>query len=510
MFKNTIIRKKSYFDSVTLMSLTAEIKKISGVEEVVIAMATEMNLDILVANGLTTNETKNSEPNDLIIAYILGDESQEELVIESINRGLAPKKITDDKTELNFSTIHAAQEHANANIVVISAPGEYASMEAMIALRENLHVMLFSDNVTVEEEVELKEYARKKGLLMMGPDCGTSIINNVGLCFANNVNTGNIGLVGASGTGLQEVTVLIDKYGGGISHAIGVGGRDLSEKVGGIMMIESIKALAQDEKTEIIVLISKPPHISVRKKIMNLLEQINKPVVINFLDDQESEKSSKYYFTSELNEAAKTAVSLSGNINSTDNENYHQELDYSFIKEQEYLIGLYCGGTLCAEALSIGRKYLNIKSNVAKNKNEKLLDPFISEGHTLVDLGDDNFTNGRPHPMIEPSIRLERIIEEASKKTTKVIFLDFELGFGSHNDPVGVTIPTIIEAQSIAKSQNREVAFVAYVLGTDHDFQNKKEQEQKLIDAGVLVGQSHSDAIKLALKITGGGSNVGL
>ncbi len=506
MYKKTLIRKKTYFDSVTLMSLTAKIKQIAGVHHVVIAMATDMNLDILRKNGLATAETEASAPNDLAIALELEDASLEEAVLQAIDDGLKPVKLQSQTQEITYKTIHAAAQETNSNLVVISAPGEYAAREAMLALRDGLHVMLFSDNISVAEELSLKTYAREKGLLVMGPDCGTSIINQVGLCFANAVQSGTIGLVAASGTGLQEVTVQIHHYGGGISQAIGVGGRDLNEAIGGIMMMEGIKALNQDPQTEVIVLISKPPHPAVREKIMELLTTVNKPVVINFLDDH-AQQDERYHYANELVDAARLAVSLAypAARQNTEGNDLTSIPAYGFAEEQKYLRGLYCGGTLCAEALSIGRQRLSCKSNVAKKEQEKLADPFVSVGHTLVDLGDDVFTNGRPHPMIEPSIRLDRIIAEANDPKTKVILLDFELGFGSHPDPAGITIPAIQEAQNIARRANRDLAFVGYVLGTDQDFQDKAKQIQLLKEWNVLVADSHADAIRLAVQITEGG-----
>lgn len=506
MYKKTLIRKKTYFDSVTLMSLTAKIKQMAGVHQVVIAMATEMNLDILRKNGLATEETEASAPNDLAIALELEEAALEEAVLQAIEDGLKPSKPQNQAQQLSYKTIHAAQEASSSNIVVISAPGEYASREAILALREGLHVMLFSDNIPVEEEIALKRYAQEHGLLVMGPDCGTSIINQVGLCFANAVQAGNIGLVAASGTGLQEVTVQIHQYGGGISQAIGVGGRDLSEAVGGIMMIEGIKALNQDPNTQVIVLISKPPHASVRERIMELLENVDKPVVINFLDDHAKNRNERYYYADELADAARIAVGLAKQTDITKAAESRPTAipSFAFAKEQIYLRGLYCGGTLCAEALSIGRQTLSCKSNVAKQEQEKLDNPFVSIGHTLVDLGDDVFTNGRPHPMIEPSIRLERIIAEANDPETKVILLDFELGYGSHMDPVGITLPAILEAQEIARRANREIAFVGYVLGTDQDFQNKTQQMELLKAQKVLIADCHADAIRLAVQITEG------
>ncbi|MFA6738992.1 MAG: acyl-CoA synthetase FdrA [Bacilli bacterium] len=510
MHQQTIVRKKSYFDSVTLMSLTAKIKGIEGVHEVVIAMATDMNLDILAQTGLLTEEARSATPNDLVIGLSLDEEKQMETVLAAIDQGLKPVGASGEAQQVRYASIAAATEQGEYNLAVISVPGRYAAREAMQALRRGLHVMLFSDNISIEEEIQLKTYARSKGLLVMGPDCGTAVLNNVGLCFANHNRPGSIGLVAASGTGLQEVLVVIDQLGGGVSQAIGVGGRDLSKEVGGIMMIEGIQALQQDPNTETIVLISKPPHPSVKAKIMATLEQSSKPVVLCFLDAEPDPEHPQYDYASELAEAAYLACARSGIPLPAPDDQKLQEAaakTYRFAPSQQYLRGLFCGGTLTSEALSLARKVIPIQSNVAKKEHEKLHDVLHSSGHVVLDMGDDYFTNGKPHPMIEPSNRLERLLQEAADPTVKVILLDFEIGYGSHADPVGVTLPTLQKAQQLAFREGRELAFVAYVQGSEGDKQDKASQIRRLEEAGVLVGRTNAETVRMALHIlTKGGA----
>ena len=508
--KNTIIRKNAYYDSVTLMSLSSKILDVKGVEEAVVSMATEMNKELLQNVGLATKESDDAGNNDLIIAIKAENENSYEEALKLVEELLSPKNKKKNKGELESpKTIDAAlQQMEDANLAVISVPGRYAAREAKKALEKGLHVMMFSDNVTLEEEKELKEIGREKGLLVMGPDCGTASINNVGLCFANEVRNGNIGIVGASGTGLQEVMVQIHRLGGGISQGIGTGGRDLKEEIGGIMMIEGLKALSGDKDTEVIVLISKPPAKSVEKKILEEIKNVDKPVVICFIDgNKEDEKDSKAIFVYGLYEAAKKAVELSsGCKEEIEKENNSfidaKELKKSLKPEQRYFRGLFCGGTLCAEALSILRgSFDSVRSNVAKNENEKLENINDYHGNVLLDLGEDEFTVGKPHPMIEPTLRLDRIIKEAKDEEVGVILMDFELGYGSHEDPVGVTIKSIKEAKNIANSHGRNLIFVAYICGTDIDKQNYEDQRKMLEQEGVLIAESNIEAANIVIEI---------
>ncbi len=490
------IRKNSYFDSVTLMSISAAIKKTEGVLDAVISMATDMNKELLARVGLMTEEIAACTENDLVIAAMCEDGMEPTDITALVEEKLKGDKNASEEKEEVYKSVKAAKgNHPEADMVIISVPGEHAAREAMNALKLGMNVMLFSDNVAIEEELALKQYAHEKDLLVMGPDCGTAYINHTALCFANVVNEGTVGIVGASGTGMQEMMVLVDRFGGGISNAIGVGGRDLTSDIGGIMMIDGLRMLQADENTKTIVIVSKVPAPEVKDRIMEIIHnEITKPVVIYFSTDKVMEDTDSVIFGRSLKEAAQIAVCLDSGM--------------TFMKKAESvpekkataknILGMYCGGTLCAEAYYYLRNRVkDIHSNIAKVEEEKMKDVFSLEGNILLDLGDDVFTNGRPHPMIDPTIRLDRIIEACKQKTTGVVLLDFELGYGSHEDPVGATIDAIIEG----KKQNPEVTFVTYVCGTDRDDQNKRRSEKLLLDAGCIVAESNIDAVKKAYEL---------
>ncbi|WP_423188494.1 acyl-CoA synthetase FdrA [Alkalibacterium sp. f15] len=508
MITKVLIEKNAYHDSVTLMSLSSKVLSQEGVSDAVVSMATQMNKDLLNNIGLATEESQSATENDLIIAVKAINEEALENAINFIKEELTSKKSGKNKNGNEaVSTFNAAlNELPDANLVIISVPGEYAAREARQALHKGLNVMLFSDNVSIEDEKSLKELGAEKNLLVMGPDCGTSMINNTGLCFANNVKQGGIGLVAASGTGLQEVAVQIDRMGYGITHAIGTGGRDLSEQIGGIMMLEGLKRLQADDNTKVITLISKPPSKAVQEKILNKVKESTKPIVVCFLDGDKNEvEASGAQFASNLIEAAKLSI-LNLDESVTFNDDLSNETINSLKDEmnrladsQKYIKGLFCGGTLTAEALSVLRNSVKvIQSNVAKKAVEKLSDTASSDTHILLDMGDDEFTKGKPHPMIEPNLRNERILKEANNPNTAVLLLDFELGYGSHVDPVGESLETLIEAKNVAEKAGRYLSIVAYVCGTDSDKQGLADQERKLTDIGILVAKSNAEASKIA------------
>lgn len=507
--KDFKVLKNSYYDSVTLMSTTVAIKKALNLKDLVMFMGTDMNKDMMDSVGLYDQIFDDATPNDLLLGAEMEEvnEDWDKQVIEQLSN----KNKKQDNSDTVYKTISQAKEAKDSNIAIISVPGIYAANEAYKALENNMHVMLFSDNVSVEDEIALKDLGIKKDLLVMGPDCGTAIINGKGLCFANVVSKGNIGLVAASGTGLQEVTVIIDRFGGGITQAIGVGGRDLSEAVGGKMMLKSIDALNSDDQTKVIVLISKPPHKTVLDKIIKKLKTVDKKVVVCLLDAKVDQKIDNVFFVSTLTEAGQKALELIGkktpNLTELDDElkTVIENEKKLKAKSQTKVKGLFCGGTLTAETLSVLRDELDgITSNVSKKADEKMKDPMKSNGHNLVDLGDDIFTQGKPHPMIEPTIRLERILLEARNPETSVILLDFELGLGSHDDPVGVTMDTILEAKKISEKEGRHITFVAYVCGTDKDSQGLEKSEKQLRDQGVLVSKTNAHAALIAAAIVGG------
>lgn len=503
-----IIEKNAYHDSVTLMSLSGKVLQQEGVVEAVVSMATAMNKELLENVGMSTEEVQNATENDLIIAVKSKSEVELEQALNYINEQLSSKKSSNNKQGIQSVTTFKGALSAlpEANMAVISVPGEYAAREAKQALNNGLNVMLFSDNVSIEDERELKLLGAEKKLLVMGPDCGTAMINQTGLCFANDVRKGAIGLVAASGTGLQEVAVQINRLGYGITHAIGTGGRDLHEKIGGIMMLEGLELLNEDEDTKVITLISKPPAKSIQEKILNKVREISKPVVVCFLDgDKEAIEQSGAIFAPTLIEGARQSI-LALDENAifdvglrADEKDWVAQKIKQLSDSQKYLKGLFCGGTLTAEALSLLREEIDgLKSNVAKLQHEKLEDVSASDTHILLDMGDDVFTKGKPHPMIEPNLRNERIIKEAKNENTAVLLLDFEIGYGSHEDPVGESFETLKEAQKIAEENGRSLPIVAYICGTDTDKQGLTEQENKLRELGIFVAESNEKASKIA------------
>lgn len=335
---------------------------------------------------------------------------------------------------------------------------------------------------------------------MMGPDCGTAIINGTALCFGNSVRRGSIGIIGASGTGSQELSVRIHEFGAGVSQLIGTGGRDLSEKIGGIMMIDALKMLDADDETQVIALISKPPAPNVAKKVLEQAEKCHKPVVVCFLGSQPlPEDKPGLTFAQGTKEAALKAVLLTG-IRKEDldlhplNLPLIDEVRAKLKPEQKYIRGLFCGGTLCDEAMFAAlEKYDDVYSNIQPNPDYRLKDLNKSIAHTFLDFGDDDFTNGKPHPMIDPTNRIERLLQEARDPEVGVIMMDFVLGFGSHEDPVGVMIDAIKEAKNIAKQDGRELEILGYVLGTDQDTPSMDAQVKMLTDAGVIWASSSTN-----------------
>lgn len=511
MAEITVCRKDSYYDSVTLMTLSSKLKKLDGITDAVVSMATPMNKDLLENIGMLCGDLIDAGPNDLAIAIRGENDEVCRVAFESIDILMQSKSNSKTEQPESFRSIaDAAVKSGPYDLAVISVKGDFAAREAHKALKHDMHVMLFSDNVTVEEELELKTIAHEKNLLVMGPDCGTAILGGVGLCFSNEMRSGNIGLVAASGTGLQEACVLIDRLGAGITQAIGTGGRDLSEAIGGIMMLDGIDLLDNDEATEVIVVVSKPPAPSIANEIIDRLSQSTKPVVVCFIADREREAVGGLHFATSLEDAAYKAVALSDGNDLDESVGTRFPVDESVVvqaaakldAEQAYIRGLFCGGTLAAEALFECSKVLSkTMSNESKELGLKMEDPFVSESNCIVDLGDDVFTVGRPHPMIEPDLRCERIVQEASDPTCAVILLDFEIGYGSNADPVGATLDAIARAHDVRHSLSGDIVFVGYVQGTEGDTQGLEAQRAKLAEAGVIVAESNLHAITIALRI---------
>lgn len=516
MSVQVVIKPNTYFDSVSLMSLSTKANQIEGVDQAIIAMGTEMNKEVMRNVGLFTPEIEAAKTSDLIIVVKVTNAEEIENAFAQVEELLTKKNTSKSKSDVTYSTITSAVSgHPEANLAVIAVNGAYAPREARKALENDLHVMMFSDNVSVEDEIELKQLAHEKGLLMMGPDCGTAIIGNVALCFANAVRKGNIGIVGASGTGSQEVSVRIHEFGGGITQLIGTGGRDLSEAVGGIMMLDGIKALEEDEATKVIVLVSKPPAPSVEEKVLAQIKQCTKPVVVWFVGgDEKKVTEAGGHFASMSKEAALKAVLLAGADESKINKKalnlpLIEEVRAKLKPEQKYIRGLFSGGTLCDEAMHAAmEKFDNVYSNIQRDPNYQLKDVKVSQDHTFIDFGDDQFTQGKPHPMIDPSTRLERFVQEAKDPSVGVIVMDFVLGYGAHEDPVGAMLPAIIEAKQNAEQEGRHLEIIGYILGTELDPQDIDDQINKLLAAGATHASSSQNAGLLAREFVVKGTEV--
>jgi succinyl-CoA synthetase alpha subunit len=508
-----LVEKDSYFDSVFLMLINREVKQFDGVEEAVVSMATEMNMDLLKKMGISGPELSGTTPNDLVVAVVSDSESVATEAIAAAQRLLHQKKSESTAGhEYQPPTLDAAVRAVpDANLVVISLPGQYAAREALKALNQNLHVMLFSDNVSLEDEIRLKKFAAERGLLMMGPDCGTAILNSKPICFANVIRRGNIGIVAAAGTGLQEVSCAISRFGGGVTQGIGTGGRDLSAAVGGIMMLMGIEALANDPDTAVITVVSKPPADEVAAKVIDALSRTGKPCVVDFVGMGERAPEGLLQFATSLEDAAARAVALSAGREYTARTFTLTDPEVDRIVEREvsgmnrsqkYLRGLFTGGTLADEAMvlidtAIGGVY----SNNQKKKELLLKDAHVSTGHTIVDLGDDVFTVGRPHPMIDPSTREERIVAEAEDPDVAVMLLDLVLGYGSHPDPAGAILESLKTAKEKMAARGGYLSIIASITGTEGDYQNMDRQKRVLESSGCVVMPSNFQASMLALKI---------
>ncbi len=507
------IKKNAYYDSVVLMQVTKELKKSEDIKEVIVGMGTPLNKELAENLGLLTEDVKATTQNDFFVSLEGEDTVDMDQVLTRITALLNKKKTSGDQDYRPATLKSALKVMPEANLALFSIPGEYAYDEVKKALDEGLHVMLFSDNVTMDEEKKLKDYAKEKGLLMMGPDCGTAIINHTPLAFANVIKPGNIGIVGASGTGTQEVSVLIDKFGGGISQVIGTGGRDLKEPIGGTMMLMGIDALEDDEKTEVIVLISKPPHESIAKKILERVKKCKKTVVVDFIGgDTKMIESYGAHPCISLEDAAQKAVAVAKGDTPKDFTGFTMDegaVDEMVEKEvqqyssnQKYLRGLYTGGTLADEAMMILSESMEaLYSNKPKSPEFKLADVFKSRENTVVDLGEDEFTVGKPHPMIDPSARGERMKQEGRDENVALVLMDMVLGYGSHQDPAGEMIESIKEAKATMASNGGHLTVVASVCGTEGDPQDLEATEQKLKDIGVILMPSNAQAVKFVDKI---------
>lgn len=480
-----LVRSGFYLDSVGLMQMSKRLTALDGVVDAALMMGTPANHEILTVAGLLNDDGRQATAGDLIIAVRATDDDRCQTAMAAAASLLdAPKVRRPGETTARApKTLRSAlKQMPDANLALISVPGPFAAAEARKALNHGLHAMMFSDNVSLQAERQLKEYAQERGLLLMGPDCGTAIIGGTPIAFANRVPRGSIGIVGASGTGIQEVTTLVAKAGSGISHAFGTGGRDLKDEVGGITTKMALAILEHDEATQTIIIISKPPSRAVAFGILEKVEQSAKKFVICFLGMEDFEVPANAVIASNLKRAALAAVGTGANILG--------DLPETRPTTHRQIIGLFSGGTLCAEAQLV---MIEAEQPVASNTPVPGANPLNGAGHKMIDLGDDEFTAGKPHPMIDPSIRNEHLAKALARSTVGVILIDVVLGHGSHSDPAGAIKSVIDQAKPV------HPLVVASVTGTEEDPQRLSQQVQTLRQAGVLVAPCNADAAFLAL-----------
>ena len=507
-----VIKTSFYFDSFSLMKISSEVRKIAGVREAMVCMGTDLNKEFLKVSKLLTPEAEAATANDLIIALNGEDEQSAEKGIKKTEELLQQRGGTRPGGKSFWPrTLETAQRRfPEANLVLLSIPGRYVRREAEFALNKGLHVMIFSDNVPVEDEVELKKLGQNKGLFVMGPDCGTAIINGTPLGFANAVRRGPVGIIGASGTGIQEVSVILHKIGIGVGQAIGTGGRDLSREVGGITTKMAIDALARDPEVQIIVLLAKTFDIETGEDVFAILRRSRKPALVNLMGwPTELVKTSGLEAALTLEDTAfRTAAILEREMNKgflpTQDElavTIRSEAT-ALSSRQKYLRGLFSGGTLCAETVTVFSQMLGkVYSNIHHAASVLLPDPERSIDHTVIDLGDDYFTRGRVHPMIDPRIRIERFLKEAEDPEVGVILIDIILGFGSAPDMAGNLLPAIVEAKRIVRSRGGYLSVVVNLCGTEDDPQNLEEQRRKLVEGGAVVLPTNALATRVAAGI---------
>jgi succinyl-CoA synthetase alpha subunit len=508
LYREYVLKRNTYQDSVTLMRVSQEMASVPGVARASVAMATEANLQLMRRAGLL-DETVIASSSDLLAVVEAESKEAVENALAVLERALAPAPgfrivAPDESGDLS----DALAILPGANLAVISVPGEYAGAEALKALKRGLNVMVFSNRVPLEQECCIKEYGDRRGLLVMGPDAGTCIIDGVPLGFANAVRRGPVGLVGASGTGLQEVSVLVHRLGGGISQAIGVGSRDLHERVGARSLLRALDWLAADDDTKVVVVLAKQASAEVRARVISRLAALGKPTVVNFPGSRLEQEGFRIIEVSSFEEAARQAVFFAGG-NPADAHGLslptQQLLEYAeaestgFARGQRYVRGLFSGGSLAQEAESVLAAYLGrVYSNLSPDSPAYLADPWESREHSVIDFGADEFTAGRPHPMIDLRLRAERIVREAHDPSVAVILLDVILGYGAHPDPAGGLADAITEARRIARVVGRKLVVAASVCGTEGDPQDLVAQERKLREAGALVLWSSTQAAHVA------------
>jgi FdrA protein len=530
------------------MKISDKLRQSSGVSEASIVMATETNKSVLIRLGFSPSVIEQANESDMIVAVRAKDQRSIDLAAEQIGKLFeSPEEARLDSRDQEKTTDIdlALTKMPGTNLVLLSIPGEYVKDISYKLIEQGIHQQIFSDHVPVEDELKIKKQALMKGVLILGPGAGTSIINGKGIGFSNAISVGPVGIVAAAGTGLQEVASLLDQCGIGVKHGLGVGGNDPKDKIGGTMMLECMKILEKDDDIKVIAIISKPPSPSVEQKIIEyVIGNGTKKYVLAFIggqltaaagkkqqrnsEDFLSQASSSVNMRSSRNTAATAderdtgivkvnslASSVLAIANALGNQQLQKAISQLYIpaeglanllqrewselqSNQKFIRALYTGGTFTYEAQVILRDIIDtgqIYSNAPIEQIKELQDSFKSEKHSIIDLGEEEFTKGRPHPMIDPTIRKFRILEEAKDPEVGVILLDFVLGYGSNPDPVGAVIDEVQVAKEIAHKQGHHLPIITHVCGTKNDTQDYERSISKLHSVGCVVVPTNALAV---------------
>ncbi|MGA3352969.1 MAG: FdrA family protein [Acidimicrobiales bacterium] len=487
------LRRGIYRDSVILMQVSQAIASCRGVTAAIVAMATPLNIEVYERLGFDRGAVADATPNDLLVA-IKGEHDAVDLAAAELERQLAPSPTQDAQ---GFGSPPAPRTLASAlrhggTLALISVPGRHAFVEAMDAVHAGVSVMLFSDNVSVEQEIILKDEAARHDVLVMGPDCGTAVVGGLGLGFANALRPGPVGIVAASGTGAQEVTCLLDADDVGVTAVLGVGGRDLSAAVSGRSTFAAMKVLDEHPGTEFVVVLSKPPDPRVAEEVRAAAARLKTPSLVAFVGRGQQDL------------AAATARTLAA-LGRSPTPPPEWSAPYDRGHRPGFVRGLFSGGTLCDEAMAIAAESLGpIASNTPLETSWALEADLRAPGHLMIDFGDDRLTAGRPHPMIDQTLRLERVAQEAADPACGVLLLDVVLGYGSHPDPAYELAPAIESARETARKAGRDLAVVVSLVGSRSDPQGRDSTAKALAAAGASVHLSNAAAARVAVGLVEG------
>lgn len=499
------VRRATYFDSVTLMLVSRDASSTPGVDTAAVLAGTPLNRDVLTRQGFTLPDDVGS--NDLVVAVRAVDDESAHAVAQVIEARLGAREHVASPAGDDIygtrppKTLHGAlRRNPDTNLLLVTVPGPYASLEVAGGLEAGLHVFCFSSGMDVEEEVALKRFAVEKGLLLMGPDCGTAILDGVGLGFANVIRRGPVGVVAAGGTAIQELTCLLDAAGVGVSHAIGVGGRDLSVQVGGLMTIHALHMLLDDPSTQTIVILSKPHDPGVAFRVEETAAASSKPVVVAFLGANGSEPPLGDGASAAFGARLQRAASLEGAaacVAGLHGRSLPQDDAHISRRTPGFIRGFFCGGSLCTEVMAhVAAAVGPVWSNIPLYPDGKISDVWESHEHTFIDFGDEEMVEGRVHPMIDPSLRNDRVLQDSLDPSVGVVVVDVVLGRGAHDDPAGQLGPVL---RQVLDARGASLTIVASLCGTQSDPQDLGRQRRLLAESGAVVTRSAAGAARAAI-----------